>query len=316
MLWKFIARRFAALVGILFVISLGAFFLIHLLPGDPIITILGPSATNENRRILMAQLGLDQPIYQQYLTWLGNVLHGNLGFSFIQHQNVTTTIANSFPIDVELVVLSQFIAFSTAVPLAMAAAKRPNSLLDRLATTATFAALALPSFVLIVLGVLVFAVHFHIFPGPGAYVPISQGFWTNIHAMILPSLVLAIGSVVVYFRLLRSDLVATLQEDYILMARSKGASDRRIMWRHAFRPSSVALLATAAINIGSLIAGAFVVEYLLQLPGLGYSLVNAIGQDDYLTIQAIVLVVAVSVVVINFFADFMFSIIDPRISRD
>ena len=316
MLWRFIAKRFVALLAIIFVISLGAFFLIHLLPGDPTITILGPNATEQNRAILMKQLGLDQPMVSQYLTWLGNVFHGDLGTSFILHQKVTTTISQAFPIDVELVILSQIMAFGAAVPLAMAAAKRPNSGLDRALTTITFGALALPAFVLIVLGVMVFAIYLHIFPGPGSYVPITQGFWTNIHAMLLPSIVMAVGSVVTYFRLLRSDLVATLQEDFILMARSKGASTRRIMWRHAFRPSSVSLMATAAINIGALIAGAFVVEYLLQLPGLGYTLVAAINQDDYMTIQGIVLVVALAVVIINFVTDFLFSVIDPRISRD
>ena len=119
--------------------------------------------------------------------------------------------------------------------------------------------------------VLIFAVHWHIFPGPASYVPLTQDFWSNIHTMLLPSIVLALGSIVVYFRLLRNDLISTLQEDFITMARSKGLSDRRIMWRHALRPSSISLLASAGVTIGSLIAGTFVVELLLQMPGLGLS---------------------------------------------
>jgi peptide/nickel transport system permease protein len=134
--------------------------------------------------------------------------------------------------------------------------------------------------------------------------------------MLLPSIVVAIGSIVLYYRLLRNDLISTLQEGFITMARSKGLSERRLLYRHALRPSSVSLLASAGINIGSLIAGTFVVEFLLQLPGLGYELVVAINQDDYLVVQGIVLVIAVAVVVLNVLVDFLFTVVDPRISLD
>ena len=127
---------------------------------------------------------------------------------------------------------------------------------------------------------------------------------------------MAIGSIVMYYRLLRNDLISTLQEGFITMARSKGLSERRLLYRHALRPSSVSLLASAGINIGSLIAGTFVVEYLLQLPGLGYELVVAINQDDYIVVQGIVLVMAVAVVVLNVLVDFLFTVVDPRISLD
>ncbi len=164
--------------------------------------------------------------------------------------------------------------------------------------------------------VLLFAVHWHVFPGPASYVPLTQNFWSNIHTMLLPSIVLALGSIVIYFRLLRNDLIATLQEDFITMARSKGLSDRRIMWRHALRPSSVSLLASAGVTISGLIAGTFVVELLLQLPGLGFQIISAINQDDYTVVQGITLVVAVTIVLINFIFDFIFTVVDPRIARD
>jgi peptide/nickel transport system permease protein len=138
----------------------------------------------------------------------------------------------------------------------------------------------------------------------------------NLMSLLIPSLTLSIGSFVVYFRVLRSDLIATLQEEYITMARSKGLSRRRIMWRHAFRPSSIALLGTAGINIGGLIAGGFVVQYLLSIPGLGSLLVASITLQDYLVIQGTVFVVAVAVIVINFAVDFITTLVDPRIARD
>jgi peptide/nickel transport system permease protein len=309
-------KRLIALIGILFVISLGAFFLIHLLPGDPTVTILGPSDTAQNRAALMAQLGLNQPIWHQYLIWLGNVLSGNLGQSFVTHQSVGSIIKSSFPIDLELIIISQVLALIVAIPMAIAASKRPNGRFDRTSTTASFALLAIPPFILIVFFVLIFSVHLHWAPGPGSYVPFSQNPASNIRTMILPGVVLAIGSIVIYYRLLRADLIATLQEEFITVARSKGLSDRYIMWRHALRPSSLSLLASAGLNISGLVAGAFVVEYLLALPGLGFELVNSIQQVDYLTVQGITLFVAVVIVIINFIIDFLFTIVDPRIARE
>jgi len=138
----------------------------------------------------------------------------------------------------------------------------------------------------------------------------------NLMSLLIPSLTLSIGSFVVYFRVLRSDLIATLQEEYITMARSKGLSSRRIMWRHAFRPSSIALLGTAGINIGGLIAGGFVVQYLLAIPGLGSLLIASITLQNYLVIQSTVFVVAVAVIVINFAVDLITTLVDPRIARD
>jgi len=313
---KYIAKRLVALIVILFFISLGTFFLVHILPGDPTVTILGPNDNAQNRAILLHQLGLNKPLWDQYLIWIGHVLTGNLGQSYVTHQTVTSVIADAFPIDIELIVISQLIAFPIAIALALFAARRPYKTFDKVATTTTFAGLALPPFIVAPLMVIIFSIHFHVFPGPASYVPISQGFWTNIDSMLLPSIVLAIGSIVIYYRLLRNDLIATLQEEFITMARSKGMSDRRVLLKHAFRPSSISLLASAGINIASLITGAFVVEFLLQLPGLGYELVNAIDQRDYLVVQGIVLVVAVAVVIINFIVDFFFSVVDPRIARD
>ena len=312
----YIAKRVVLLVVIIFFVSVAAFFLVHLLPGNPAVAILGPNDTPQNAAILNHQLGLDKPLAEQYFIWIGHVFSGNLGQSFTTHETTTSVISQSYPIDLELIIFSQLMAGAVAVPLAMRASRRPNRLFDQLANSTAFGMLALPPFVIGPVLVLVFAVHWHVFPGPASYVPITQGFWSNIHTMLLPSIVLALGSIVVYFRLLRNDLIATLQQDFITMARSKGLTDRRIMWRHALRPSSVSVLASAGVTIGGLIAGTFVVELLLQLPGLGFQLISAINQDDYTVVQGITLVVAVAVVVINFVFDFIFTVVDPRIARD
>jgi peptide/nickel transport system permease protein len=313
---RYVIKRLVLLIIIILFVSIVSFFLVHLLPGNPTDTILGPNATPQNVKILDHQLGLDKPLWQQYFIWIGHVFQGNLGQSYTTHQTTWSIIQQSFPIDLELIIFSQIIAFAIAFPMAMHAARRPNKLFDQASNSTTFAMLALPPFVIAPVMVLIFAVHWHIFPGPASYVPITQDFGTNIHAMLLPSIVLALGGIVVYFRLLRNDLISTLQEDFITMARSKGLSDRRIMWRHALRPSSISLLASAGVTIGSLIAGTFVVELLLQMPGLGYQLISAVNQDDYTVVQGITLFVAVAIVIINFIFDFLFTIVDPRIARE
>jgi len=228
---------------------------------------------------------------------------------------VTSIISAGWPIDLELIVISQIIAFAVAIPLALVTSRRPNRPLDNVATTTTFGLLALPPFVIAPIMVAVFAVGLHWFPATG-YVPLTQDPATNLHDMILPSLAITAGSIAVYYRLFRSDLISTLQEDFITMARSKGMSSRWIMWRHAFRPSSFSLLAAAGVNIGALIAGTFIVEYLFALDGLGYSLVAAVNQRDYLVVQGITLVIAVVYVLLQFIIDFVFTVVDPRVTRE
>ena len=313
---RYIAKRLVLLVIIILFVSVAVVLPGPPAPGEPHGTILGPNSTPQNVATVDRQLGLNKPLWQQYFIWMGHVFQGNLGQSYTTHQSTKSIIAQSFPIDLELIIFSQVLAFIVAFPMAMHSARRPNKLFDQASNSGTFAMLALPPFVIAPVLVLLFAVHWHVFPGPASYVPFTQNAWSNIHTMLLPSIVLALGSIVVYFRLLRNDLISTLQEDFITMARSKGLSDRRIMWRHALRPSSISLLASAGVTIGSLIAGTFIVELLLQMPGLGYQLISSVNQDDYTVVQGITLFVAVAIVLINFIFDFLFTIVDPRIARE
>jgi peptide/nickel transport system permease protein len=306
--------RFLQVVAITFLISVLVFLLVHLLPGDPTLAILGPNDTPSARHELLRQLGLNRSLPLQYWTWIRNVVHGNLGSSFLTKQTVTNAISVAVPIDAELIVVSQLMAFVVAVPLALVAARRPNKLFDRIATTSTFGMLSLPTFVVAVLLVLVFAVEIHLFPATG-FTRWSQGISQNLKSVILPSVALALGSVAVYYRLLRADLISTLQEDFVTLARSKGLSPSYILLRHALRPSSFSLLAGAGISIGSLFTGAFVVEVLFQLPGIGYQLVTAINSRDYLMVQGMALVAAVAYVVVNFVVDFLLTALDPRVRR-
>ena len=262
----------------------------------------------------MKQLGLNKNLFEQYTTWITNIFHGNLGQSYITKQTVTNALSVAVPIDLELVIVSQVLALLVAIPMALVAALRPNRAFDRAATTSTFGMLALPTFVVGPLLVLVFAVTLKWVPATG-FDRFSQGFGANLKSVILPSVALAIGSITVYYRLLRADLIATLQEDFVTMARSKGLSTRYILLRHVLRPSSFSLLAGAGISIGTLFTGAFVVEILFQLPGIGFQLVNAIYGNDYLMVQGMALVAAVAFVVVNFAVDFLLTVLDPRVRR-
>jgi peptide/nickel transport system permease protein len=311
---RYLLIRLGQLIVIVFIISILTFLLVHLLPGNPADTILGASQTPQTRAALLKQLGLNKPLLQQYFTWFHNVIRGNLGESFLNHTQVTTTIGQAFPVDIELIIFSQIISFAIAIPLALVASRRPNRLFDRLAGVTTFGLLAMPAFVIGPILALVFAVKIHWFPATGAP-NLTQAPLTNIHDFVLPSIALALGSIAVYFRLLRGDLISTLQEDFITMARSKGLSTRYIMTRHALRPSSFSMLASAGLNIGSLITGAFVVEYLFGLNGLGAQLVISINSRDYLVVQGIALVVALAYVLVNFFVNFLYTVLDPRIAR-
>ena len=312
---KYLIRRFIQLVVVSFVISVLVFMLVHLLPGDPTTQILGANDTAANRAILLKQLGLNLPLWHQYTIWLNAAFHGNLGTSYLNHESVTHILATGAPVSIELIVISQVIAFAIAIPLALVVSRKPNRWLDNVSTTSTFGLLALPPFVVAPILVAVFAVGLGWFPATG-YTPFTQAPLTNIHEMILPSVAITAGSIAVYFRLLRSDLISTLQQDFITMARSKGLSNVRIMWRHAFRPSSFSMLAAAGINICSLIAGTFVVELLFAMPGLGYALVGAVEQRDYLVVQGLSLVIAIAFVIIQFIIDFIFTIVDPRVVRE
>ncbi len=222
---RFVANRLVQLVVICFLISVAAFLLVHLLPGDPTLAILGPNDTPAARKVLDAQLGLNKDLLSQYVTWITNIFHGNLGSSFLTKQTVTNALSVAVPIDLELVVVSQVLALLFAIPMALFAALRPNGVFDKVATTSTFGMLSLPTFVAGPLLVLVFAVTLKWVPATG-FNRLSQGLGPNLKSVILPSVALAIGSITVYYRLLRADLIATLQEDYVTMARSKGLSTR------------------------------------------------------------------------------------------
>ena len=307
-----IAGKLLYLIPVLIAVTALSFGLLKLLPGDPAVNILGPSATPAAVKTLHRTLGLDEPIYKQYGRFVWNALHGDLGRSYQNNQPTVEALKQRLPVTLELLVLSQFLALAVAIPLAVRAAVRPDGLLDRVSTSASFGFLALPPYIVGVVLVLLFAVNFHLFPATG-YTPLTQNPLENLRSLVLPSITLALAELATYLRLLRADMITTLQDDFIMMARAKGMPPRRILWRHAFRPSSFSLVTVAGLNFGRLIGGTFIVEILFALPGIGELTVQSIFSNDYLVVQGTVLLVAVGYVVINFLVDMLYVVIDPRV---
>jgi peptide/nickel transport system permease protein len=309
---RFVWRQLRHLVPVLFVVTFLSFLLINLLPGDPVITILGPGATQQNITRLRKDLALDEPIPVRYVHWLKRTATGHLGESYLNHQPVLEAIRQRLPVTLELMVLAEVLALGVAVPMGILAARRPNGILDRVTTATAFGMLSIPNFVLAVALVWVFALHWHLLPAQG-HVPMSKDLVDNLRHMVLPAITLAAADVAVYARLLRTEMVTTLQQDFITMARAKGLPDRRILLRHAFRPSTFSLVTVAGLNLGRLIGGAFIVEYIFSLPGIGTLTVNSIFSRDYLVVQGTVVLIAVGYVLVNFLVDVSYSFLDPRI---
>jgi peptide/nickel transport system permease protein len=309
---RYILRKLLLLVPVLFIVTFLTFILIHLLPGSPCISILKTNATPANLAKCTHQLHLDRPIPLQYVDWLRGSFTGHLGQSYLNDEPVSTVLAQSIPVTLELLIFSQIMAIVMAVPLGILSAYRANTRVDRVATTAAFGTLSIPDYVRGVLFVFLFAVTIHAFPATG-YTHITDNFLQNLRSVFLPSLALALGSIALYHRVLRADMIATLQEDFITMARAKGLPTWWILLRHAFRPSTFSLVTIGGLNVGALIGGTFILEYLFAIPGIGFNTVNAILQQDYLVVQGAVLIVTVGYVMVNFLLDLAYPLLDPRV---
>ena len=307
-----VGRRLLYLVPVVLAVTILTFLIANLLPGDLAVAMLGDQATPENVAALHRKLGLDLPLWQQYLHWLGGVLSGDLGTSHRTGETVLHAISGRLPVSLELLVMAELGGLLIGVPLAILCAVRPGSAFDRAVSGTAFATLSMPPFMLAILLIFVFAVWLGWLPA-SAYVPFTADPLGNLRAMALPGATLALLEWPTIMRVLRSDMISTLQEDYIAMARAKGLSDRRILLVHALKPSSLTLVTVIGLNIGRLIGGTVITESVFALPGVGRLLVEAIYLRDFIVLQGGVLLVAVAFVVVNFIVDLLYAVLDPRI---
>ncbi|HEX9067533.1 MAG TPA: ABC transporter permease [Ktedonobacterales bacterium] len=309
-----IIRRLLFLVPVSLLVSFITFMLIHLIPGDPARVLLGEDSTPEALAALRQQLGLDRPLYEQYVRWLNQAVHGNLGESIQLHQPVLQAIIQRLPVTVELGVAALLFSLVLAVPLGVAAATHRGSRLDWLLNVSSLLGTTIPAFVLGLLLILVFAVLVRVFP-PGGYVSFSEDPLGNLRDLILPMIALGSGSVAVNFRQMRASMLDVLDQDYIRTARAKGLSALRVNYSHALPNALLPLITLVGLQAGAILAGAVVVETIFLWPGVGQLAVTSILSKDYPVVQGVVLLSALSYMLVNLLVDLSYTFVDPRISH-
>ena len=312
---RFIRAKVLHLVPVLFVVTAFTFLLTSLLPGDIAVTMLGGNATPEAVATLRQQMHLNDPLPVRYVEWVGGAVRGDLGRSVRLQMGVSDAIKERLPVTIELLLLAQLIALALAIPIGVLSAYRSGGILDQASSGFAFGILAVPGFAGAIILIYVLAVQLDLFPATG-YTRFAENPLENLRSFVLPALTLGLGEAAAYMRLLRSDMIATLQEDYIAMARAKGLPTWHILLRHALKPSSFTLLTVLGINIGRLLGGALIVETIFALPGIGRLLVDAIFARDLVTVQGVVVFIAVTYVLINFCVDVLYGVLDPRIRHE
>ncbi|HEX7096774.1 MAG TPA: ABC transporter permease [Acidimicrobiales bacterium] len=309
-----IGLKLLLLLPVVFIVSVATFLMTEALPGDPAIAILGENATPEQIEVVRQQLGLDKPIVERYVDWAGDALSGDLGRSLRSNQPVWEAFRERLPVTLQLAVMAELIALVLSIPMAAWSAWRAGGRFDRATSAFNFAIIGLPSFVLGLIFVSLFALRFEWFPVTG-WVRLTQDVSDNLKHAFLPALTLGLFEAAIYTQLLRADMAATLQEDFVLAARSRGLPSRHILLREALRPSSFSLITLAGVNLGRLIGGTVIVETLFGLGGVGTLITQAIPQKDFPVLQGSVLILALAYLVINTAVDVAYNFIDPRVRR-
>ena len=312
-------RFFGKKIIRLFLIALATtaitFLMVDLLPGDAAYIIGGEGATQDEIQAIRDEIGHDHNVVLRYGIWLSNLLKGNLGQSYLTQEPVIHVITERLPVTLELLLISQLMALALALPAGIISAYRNGSAWDRWINISGFATLSVPSFVMALVAIYLFAIQLKWLPATG-FSPISHGLWSNIKSFILPGLSIALIEWVALMRVLRSDMISTLQQNFILMARAKGLPPWKVLLRHALRPSSFTLVTLLGMQIGRLIGGAVIIETIFALPGIGRLLVASIYSRDVMIIQGCILLITIGYVTLNTAVDMVYYLVDPRIRTE
>ena len=294
------------------VVALFVFLLLHLSPGDPATVIAGDYASPEDIARIRAQLGLDQPLYIQFTTWVGQLVHGDLGVSIFSNLPVSQLIMQRIEPTLSLAFFTLTIAIVVAVPLGVLAAWKAGSWIDRGVMAFSVLGFSTPVFVLGYALIYFFSLKLNFFPVQG-YTSISEGLWPFLHRLILPSVTLSVIFIALFARITRASVMEILEEDYIRTARAKGLSNRTVLMRHALRNAAVPIITVIGIGFALLIGGVVVTESVFNIPGLGRLTVDAVLRRDYPVIQGIILVFSATYVLVNLIIDILYVALDPRI---
>lgn len=308
----YVLRRLALSIPTLLLGSILVFSLIHLIPGDVATVVLGQEATEEAKDAFRRQLGLDRPMVVQYFTWLGNVLTGDLGNSFVDRTPVLELILQRLPATIELTIGTFIVALLIAVPTGILSAVRRGGFVDYFSTLFALGGMSFPSFALAYLLIIVFAINLKWLPASG-YVPFTEDPVGNLKVMLLPMIATGIREAALLMRMLRSSLLEVLGSEYVRVARAKGLNQRVVVMRHALRNALVPVLTAAGLLVAGLLGGLVITETLFGIPGFGRLIVESIFRRDYITVQGAILISALLVVLINLMVDLLYVVVDPRI---
>lgn len=312
---SYLIKRLLATIPVLFIVSLVIFFIIHITPGAPAAAILGMEATDEQIAELNQELGFDRPITEQYVSWIAGVFQGDLGDSIFMKMPVTEAIAEHVGPTLSLAILAQVIALLLAIPFGMLAAYKRGSFTDATLMGMSLFGMAVPSFLLGLLLMLVVGVQLQWLPVAG-YAPLEKGLWEHLKYLILPAISLGTIQAALITRMTRSSMLDVLNLNYIKTARSKGLQEWRVLLKHAFRNAFLPILTVIGQTFGTLVTGAVVVETIFNIPGLGQLIMNSITRRDFTVIQGVVMAVTVMYIFINLVIDLLYGAIDPRVRLD
>jgi peptide/nickel transport system permease protein len=307
-----ILRRLAATIPVLLLVTAGVFALIHLTPGDPIDAMMAESVDDTVKRELRRDLGLDRPLYLQYATWMGRLLHGDLGHSIRNQEPVIENVSRRIRPSLQLAGLAMAISLLVATPIGILSAARRNSTIDRVGTSFTLFGICMPNFLIALLLIFLFGVTLRWLPISGYVDPMEEP-WDGLRSLTLPAITLGLALGAVITRTLRSSMLEALSEDYIRTARAKGLSDGAVVRRHALKNALIPVVTVLGLQLGTLIGGAVITEYVFALPGVGRLVVDAVFARDYPLVQGVVLLIAVGFILSNLAVDLLYGFIDPRI---
>ncbi len=314
---RYLIERLIAVIPTLVGISILVFVAIRLVPGDSLTAMLGTEAgmlTETQRESLREYLGIDEPPVQQYFSWLGNVLQGDLGYSVRRGEPVLEVILDRFPVTLELALFAVTISLTVGVSIGIFSALYHNTVVDLIGRLFALMGLASPGFLTGTLLIYVLSVYFGILPNAGNYTDLTEDPRKNFEQLIFPALTLGFSFSASVMRTTRSAMLEILGEDYIRTARSKGLRERAVIIRHALRNALIPVITLTGVELGYLLGGAVIIEEIFALPGIGRLMFTAIDQRDYALIQGTALFIAFNFVILNLLIDLLYAAIDPRIS--
>jgi peptide/nickel transport system permease protein len=308
-------RRVAGIVPVLILVAIASFLLVHLVPGDPAMVMLGSDATPQQIQALRTQMGLDRSLPEQFALWVQQVLRGNLGESFFLGRPVTQALVERLPATLQLALLSLVFSLLIGVPAGILAAVRQNTRWDQLVMVTAIGGISIPSFWLGLALILVFSVQFGWLPS-GGYTPLWEDLRQGLRVLILPAISLGFMQAALIARMTRSSMLEVLRQDYVRTAKAKGLHWRRVTLRHALMNAMIPVITTVGTAFGVLLGGAVIVETVFTYPGLGRLVVLAVQRRDYPLVQGALLLISVIYVAVNLAVDLLYSVFDPRIAYE